>query len=93
VLRLRRWHRGLFEPCSAVARRISRRLLGIACRTRDNEEGRLPPEPPLAPWPCRPRQAGLAAAFFRRRENAATAPAPNRITIDGSGTLVPELEP
>jgi len=40
-----------------------------------------------------PRQAGRAAAFFRRRENAATAPAPNRITIDGSGTLVPELEP
>ena len=40
-----------------------------------------------------PRQARRAVAFFRRRENAATAPAPNRTTIEGSGTLVPELEP
>jgi hypothetical protein len=30
---------------------------------------------------------------LRRRENAATAPAPNSTIIDGSGTLVPELEP
>jgi hypothetical protein len=27
----------------------------------------------------------------RRRENTAAAPAPNRITIDGSGTSVPEV--
>jgi len=58
-----------------------------------NEEGRLPPEPPLAPDPDWPRQAARAAAFFRRRENAAAAPAPNSTIIDGSGTLVPELEP
>jgi hypothetical protein len=30
---------------------------------------------------------------LRRRENAAAAPAPNSSTIDGSGTLVPELDP
>ena len=30
---------------------------------------------------------------MRRRENAATAPAPNSTIIDGSGTLVPEVEP
>jgi len=79
-----------------LLRRSAPHFAPFACQwlpRRDNEEGRLPPEPPFAPWPCRPRQAGLAAAFFRRRENAATAPAPKRITIDGSGTLVPELEP
>jgi hypothetical protein len=30
---------------------------------------------------------------LRRREKAAAAPAPNSSTIDGSGTLVPDVEP
>lgn len=38
------------------------------------------------------RQAAWAA-FLRRRENTAAAPAPNSRTIDGSGTWVPEVEP
>ena len=29
---------------------------------------------------------------MRRRENAARAPAPNRTTIEGSGTFVPEVD-
>jgi hypothetical protein len=38
-------------------------------------------------------QAGRVTDFLRRRENAAIAPAPNSTTIEGSGTLVPEVEP
>ena len=58
------------------------------------EKGRLPPEPPFAPLTrCAWCQALRGAAFLRRRENAAIAPAPNSTTIDGSGTLVPEVEP
>ena len=49
-----------------------------------------PPLPPGLRWRC---QALRVSAFLRRREKAAIAPAPNSTTIDGSGTLVPEVEP
>jgi len=47
------------------------------------------PSPPGLRWRC---QALRVSAFLRRREKAAIAPAPNSTTIDGSGTLVPEVD-
>src|SRR5688572_8558509 len=86
------------RPCFGiyltVLSHLARHFTPFLCHCPSNacEEGRLPPEPPFTPCPASPRQAGRAAAFFRRRENAARAPAPNRITIEGSGTWVPEVE-
>jgi hypothetical protein len=57
-------------------------------------EGRiLPRTRPSVRDQIRPLQSRRSPAFLRRRENAATAPAPNSTIIDGSGTWVPELEP
>ena len=87
------WHQPVLNqdlPRCFAFRAVRLAMAALAQR----KKGGSPLGTALHPFdPGRPGQAGRAAVFFRRRENAAIAPAPNSSTIDGSGTWVPELDP